>query len=97
MMDNRDGSLSLFGTIVDSAAPVAIPATGTPAASISDARIASISRAVAGNNPSNYSLTGGPGPYNRRADRNVELLIDDPRLLVRPAAPLVPGGFTGSR
>ena len=95
-MDNRDGSLSLFGTIVDSAAPVAVPPSGTPAASLSDSQIASISRAVAGNNPSNYSLTAGPGPYNRPADRNVELLIEDPRDLVSAASPDPAPPFTGS-
>ena len=97
VMDNRDGSLSLFGTIVDSAAPLAIPPSGTPAGSMSDTQLASISRAVAGNNPSNYSLTAGPGPYNRPADRNVELLIEDPRDLVRPDAPIRPiRPFTGA-
>ena len=30
LMDNRDGTLSLFGTMLDSARPVAAPAPGPP-------------------------------------------------------------------
>ena len=34
VMDNRDGTLSLFGTILDHAAPIATPAPGTAAAAL---------------------------------------------------------------
>ena len=50
LMDNRDGTLSLFGTLVDHDAPVAPPPSGTPAASMSDTQLASLARALAANN-----------------------------------------------
>ncbi|MFL5886256.1 MAG: hypothetical protein ACJ77M_14385 [Thermoleophilaceae bacterium] len=82
VMDNRDGTLSLFGTILDSAAPIDAPAPG-PAGSFDTAQIASISRLIAANDyqgkaPGVGSQTTGSGT---RKDRNVELLIRDPRRL----------------
>ncbi len=77
-MDNRDGTLSLFGTILDTASPLAAPAPGTPAAQISDEQLGALSRTLAANDPQTRDVTGGGGP-GKATDRNVELLIRDPR------------------
>ncbi|MDO8209311.1 metallophosphoesterase [Conexibacter sp. CPCC 206217] len=77
LMDNRDGTLSLFGTILDTAAPIAPPKPGA-AAGFSDVQLGSLARTLAANDPQTREVTGGGGP-GRRSDRNVELLIRDPR------------------
>lgn len=77
LFDNGDGTLSLFGTIVDQAAPVTPPAPG-PAAGFSDRQLGSLARTLAANDPQTRDVTGGGGP-GRRSDRNVELLLRDPR------------------
>lgn len=74
IVDNRDGTLSLFGTIIDSAAPLAwdgrIDTT---------ARLASLSRLLGANDPQAPGVTGGTdGRRGRVADRNVELLVAAP-------------------
>jgi hypothetical protein len=75
IMDNRDGTLSIFGTILDIAAPLKPPPSGTPAARLGGGALASIARTFAFNDPqTNHSSSEG-GP----ADRNVELLVRDPR------------------
>ena len=73
IMDNGDGTLSLFGTVVDTAAPAAAPPAG-PAAAFTPLQLASIARTLAYNDP--HREADGPG---RRRDRNVELLVKDPR------------------
>jgi metallophosphoesterase (TIGR03767 family) len=73
--DNRDGTLSLFNTMVDSAAPIDPPAAGSPAAAFDVAQLASISRVLAVNDKQNQPLAR----VGKHADRNVELLIRDPR------------------
>lgn len=78
LMDNRDGTLSLFGTILDTASPLAAPAPGTPAAQISDEQLGALSRTLAANDPQTRDVTGGGGP-GKASDRNVELLVRDPR------------------
>ena len=78
LMDNRDGTLSLFGTLIDHDAPIAPPPSGTPAASMSDLQLASLARALAANNV--VTKFGAPA-RGRRRDRNVELLLRDPRRL----------------
>ena len=78
LMDNRDGTLSLFGTLVNQAAPLRPPPPGTGAAGMSEAELASLARALAANQRlDRYAL----GALGRRADRNVELLVRDPRRL----------------
>jgi 3',5'-cyclic AMP phosphodiesterase CpdA len=79
VMDNRDGTLSIFATMVDQGGPVAAPPSGTPGARFGRARLAAAGRTFAFNDP--QSAHGGAGTP---ADRNVELLLPDPR---RPAAP----------
>jgi metallophosphoesterase (TIGR03767 family) len=81
MMDNRDGTLSIFGTIVDQAAPAKAPHPG-PAAGLTDRQLASISRQLAANDPQSNETTNGGGEGDLE-DRNVELLVRDPRQLAR--------------
>jgi metallophosphoesterase (TIGR03767 family) len=74
IMDNRDGTLSIFGTSLDSPVPAATPAPGN-AAGFSEAQLASISRELSYNDPQAGGGTGEGTP----ADDNVELLLRDPR------------------
>jgi hypothetical protein len=77
LMDNGDGTLSIFGTLLNSASPVASPASGTRATGMSGAQLGSISRLVAsgGLRPPASATAPRPG----REVRNVELLLRDPR------------------
>lgn len=76
ILDNRDGTLSVFGTILDFAAPTPDPKhISTPA------QLASLSRLLAANDW--QERTGHSGTVDGRrgqvSDRNVELLVRDPR------------------
>jgi metallophosphoesterase (TIGR03767 family) len=76
LMDNCDGTLSIFGTTLDSAAPATAPASGIETASnLTEADLGSISRTLAYNDPQAGFGTGEGEP----SDRNVELLLEDPR------------------
>jgi metallophosphoesterase (TIGR03767 family) len=76
IMDNRDGTLSIFGTLIDHGAPVSPPAPGTPGASFGPAALAAIGRELSFNDPQVGVEHGAEG---RLQDRNVELLLPDPR------------------
>jgi hypothetical protein len=81
IFDDRDGNLSIFGTVIDQAAKVEAPAPGTNAANMSTEDLASLSRAIGYNeNQTGAEACGsikcGEGTPG---DRNVELLIKDPR------------------
>jgi hypothetical protein len=80
VMDNRDGTLSIFGTVFDTAAPIATPADGAPANVFTDSQLGSLSRRIAANDPQ-VGFNGNVSDHaeGKRKDRNVELLIDDPR------------------
>jgi hypothetical protein len=75
LFDNEDGTLSLFGTIVDHASEPTAPAPGTAASGMSTGDIASVGRTLAANDPQG-GLGSGEGAAD---DRNTELLIADPR------------------
>jgi metallophosphoesterase (TIGR03767 family) len=94
VMDNRDGTLSLFGTVLDHAGPIAAPPPGTPGASMSTADLAAAGRLLAYNDPqaAQASDTGeiGGGGLGRVQDRNVELLLPDPRPHTAAAPAAVP-------
>jgi Ca2+-binding RTX toxin-like protein len=75
LMNNRDGTLSIFGTLTDTAAPLGLPAHGTDAAGFGNDELASISHAVGFNDPQ----VGDGNGEGAAADQNVELLVDDPR------------------
>ena len=81
LFDNGDGTLSLFGTMLDSAAPQAAPAPG-PAASLSSRQLVSLSRVLSWNDPQREGTEGSGDTARKegaRRDRNVELLVRDPR------------------
>jgi hypothetical protein len=75
VMDNRDGTLSILGTLTNQAAPLAVPGSGSPAAGFGNDQLASIARAVTANDPQLGEGTGEGGSQ----DQNVELLVHDPR------------------
>ena len=77
VMDNRDGTLSIFGTIMDHRGPAGAPAAGD-ATGFDDETLASLGRTLAYNDPQ-VGPEGDPGPSGLPNDRNVELLIGDPR------------------
>ena len=76
LMDNRDGTLSIFGTLIDHGATFATPAPGTPAGGLRPDALAALAREFAYNDPQVGVEDGAEG---RPQDRNVELLLDDPR------------------
>ena len=81
IFDNRDGNLSLFGTVIDHAAKVEAPAAGTPAANLGTDELASLSRAIGFNDNQSGGEACAPARCGEGEveDRNVELLIEDPR------------------
>jgi metallophosphoesterase (TIGR03767 family) len=74
IMDNQDGTLSLFGTMLDLDAPVRAPGSQN-AAAFGPLALASLGRTLTYNDPQQ----GPDGSQGGRDDRNVELLLDDPR------------------
>jgi metallophosphoesterase (TIGR03767 family) len=81
VMDNRDGTLSIFGTMLDSAAPQAAPAPAN-AFSLSLRQLVSLSRTLSYNDPQREGTEGTGDTEEKtgdREDRNVELLVRDPR------------------
>ena len=74
VMDNCDGTLSIFGTVLDAAAPVRAPDAGS-AAAFSDEQLAAIGRTLTWNDPQQARIAAEGEP----TDRNVELLLRDPR------------------
>jgi hypothetical protein len=84
LMDNGDDTLSVFGTVLDTAAPIAAPASGTPAAGLGEPELGSISRLLAANvrgaSPTAARAAGATGaPANAFPAENVELVLPDPR------------------
>ena len=73
LFDNQDGTLSIFGTILDTAASVEAPAPGTDATTMSNGQLASLSRLISANDPQWKVVTdgGGPGKIEDFADRQV--------------------------
>jgi metallophosphoesterase (TIGR03767 family) len=72
LVDNRDGTLSLFGTIVDAAAPL-----GYGGRLDSTAALASLARELAANDPQERTNHR----EGSRGDRNVELVVKAPFVL----------------
>jgi metallophosphoesterase (TIGR03767 family) len=75
VFDNHDGTLSIFGTILDHVGQSAAPAPGTAAAGMDLNDLASAGRTMSFND----FQSGAPIGEGQADDRNVELLIDDPR------------------
>jgi hypothetical protein len=77
LMDNRDGTLSIFNTVVDHASPATAPAACTAddcAKSFTEPQLASIGRTLTYNDPDTDTAAAGDPE-----DRNAELLMGDPR------------------
>ncbi len=81
VFDNADGTLSIFGTIVDHASPATAPAGGSAAGAFTIDELASAGRTISYNDLQSGGRACGENPCGEGAakDRNVELLIDDPR------------------
>jgi len=75
VFDNHDGTLSIFGTILDHIGQSAAPASGTAASSMNLETLASTARTMSFND----LQSGAPAGEGQPKDRNVELLIPDPR------------------
>ena len=76
LVDNRDGTLSIFGTIIDSLAPLRWKDTSSPT------QLSALSRELAANDwqarVSHPDAQGHDGRRGAASDRNVELLIHAP-------------------
>lgn len=81
LFDNHDGTLSIFGTIVDHASGATAPAPGTDATSMTPEKLASIGRTLSYNDTQTGGRVCVPEPCGEGGpdDRNVELLVADPR------------------
>lgn len=75
VFDNDDGTLSIFGTILDHVGQSAAPPPGTAASAMDLNDLASAARTMSFND----LQTGAPIGEGQADDRNVELLLDDPR------------------
>ena len=75
VFDNHDGTLSIFGTILDHVGQAVAPAPGTPASSMDFNDLTSAARTMSFND----LQSGAPIGEGQPKDRNVELLINDPR------------------
>lgn len=71
--DNRDGTLSIFTTMIDSAAPDSYGGRLT-----TPLRLAALSRELAGNDWHARTLPGDDGKRGEVIDRNVELIVPAP-------------------
>jgi metallophosphoesterase (TIGR03767 family) len=81
VMDNRDGTLSIFGTMLDAAAQQAAPEPAN-AIALSLKQLVSLSRTLSYNDPQREGAEGTGDATEKtggREDRNVELLVRDPR------------------
>ena len=79
LMDNRDGTLSFFGTLLDHASPLRAPGSGSSA--FSHSTLGTLNRTFSYNDPQAVKA-GGPNRYGAEGapeDRNAELLLLDPR------------------
>ena len=100
VFDNRDGTLSLFGTTLDHSAPLATP-PDTDDAAVTDAFstevLAGLGRSFSYNDPQAAKAAPPAKPYGAEGapeDRNVELLLVDPRRSA-PGGGATVGGGTG--
>ena len=75
VFDNKDGTLSIFGTILDHVGQSAAPAPGTLASAMDMNDLASAARTMSFND----LQSGAPIGEGQADDRNVELLLPDPR------------------
>lgn len=84
LMRNGDGTLSIFATLLEHAAPRPTPAPGTPGRKFSNADLGSLSRLLAANVPRRRNrITRLRRAAGGRAGRPVELMLRDPLRLRR--------------
>jgi metallophosphoesterase (TIGR03767 family) len=76
IMDNCDTTLSIFATLLDHGGAATAPAPGADASGFDSRTLASVGRTLSYNDPQYGFAKGAQGG---RTDRNVELLINDPR------------------
>ncbi len=90
IVDNRDGTLSIFGTLIEHASPAAVDITDPT--SVTPTQLASLSRELSANEPqASMAALGFP------TDRNVELVLRAPFTITPPPAPVPDdGGAVGS-
>jgi metallophosphoesterase (TIGR03767 family) len=74
VMDNGDGTLSLFGTTLDHAAPYGIPKATPNASKFTTPQLAALGRTFSYNDTQSVHAAMG-----RPEDQNVELVVRDPR------------------
>lgn len=80
IFDNGDGTLSIFGTILDHVAPATAPAADSDASDMDSLELASVGRTLAHNDNQYGAAACDPGcGEGTPEDRNVELLVQDPR------------------
>jgi metallophosphoesterase (TIGR03767 family) len=91
VFDNQDETLSIFGTILDHAGSATAPPPGD-ASEFDVEELASVGRTIAYNDTQSggRACDGGPCGEGGVADRNVELLVDDPRAGEPPPPPPPP-------
>jgi metallophosphoesterase (TIGR03767 family) len=75
VFDNEDGTISIFGTLLDHVGQSVAPASGTAASEMDFNDLASAGRTMSFND----FQFGAPIGEGQADDRNVELLLDDPR------------------
>jgi metallophosphoesterase (TIGR03767 family) len=75
VFDNHDGTLSIFGTILDHVGQAAAPPAGTAASGMDLNDLASVGRTMSFND----RQAGAPLGEGQAKVRNVELLLPDPR------------------
>jgi metallophosphoesterase (TIGR03767 family) len=78
IFDNQDGTLSIFGTVLDLAAPAASVGPETDSSALNAEQLASLGRTI-GFNETQYGAANCGNCAGQASDRNVELLVDDPR------------------
>lgn len=82
VMENCDGTFSIFGTMLDHDAPLEVPLGGTAADAFDPLTLAAVGRLLTFNDPQQTPEAS----LGEKTDRNVELLLKDPRAK-RPADP----------
>ncbi len=79
IFDNDDGTISIFGTILDHASPSTAAPDETDASTLNALGLASVGRTIGYNDPQYGGESCNPSCEGDEDDRNVELLIADPR------------------
>ena len=100
VFDNHDGTLSIFGTVLDHASNATAPTSISNLADPDPFELASIGRTLSYNDPQKGARECSPEPCGEGAaeDRNVELLLRNPlprgKISARGTVQATPGGTT---